>query len=155
MASGSVRRAGPDDVDALVRLRCAMVESWGQDPAGPWQDACRAALARRLAGPDFAAFVAEEAGAVVAGGVGWLEEHLPGPVNPTGRRGWISNMSTLPAARRRGHGRAVLHALLDWLRAQGVVRVDLRATPAGEPLYRAAGFTIATGLPMTLRLDGG
>ncbi len=58
-------------------------------------------------------------------------------------------MSTLPEARGRGHARAVLRALLDWCVGRGVSRVDLRATPYGEPLYRSEGFTIATGLPMT------
>jgi GNAT superfamily N-acetyltransferase len=49
-------------------------------------------------------------------------------------------MCTDPAYRRRGLGRAVLAALLDWLWAHGVTLVELHATKDGDPLYRSFGF---------------
>lgn len=41
---------------------------------------------------------------------------------------------------RRGHGRAVMDALHAWFSAQGVARVELHATHAGEPLDRSLGY---------------
>ena len=147
---GTLRRAGVRDVDALVSLRAQMHEAMGDDPNVPgWAAACRAALVRRLVEPDrFAAFVVEVDGAIVAGGVGWLEEHLPSPHQLDGRRGHLASMSTDPGHRRRGHGRAVLVALLTWFEGLGVGRVDLRATPDGLALYESAGFRRLGGATM-------
>lgn len=147
---GTLRRAQVHDADALVRLRAHMHQAMGDDPAVPgWAHACRAALVRRLAEPDrFAAFVVEVEGTVVAGGVGWLEEHLPSPHQLDGRRGHLASMSTEPAHRRRGHGRRVLEGLLGWFDELGVGRVDLRATPDGLALYESAGFRRLGGSSM-------
>jgi GNAT superfamily N-acetyltransferase len=49
-------------------------------------------------------------------------------------------MCTDPEWRRRGLARAVLTELLLEAERRGVRRVELHATPAGAPLYRAAGF---------------
>lgn len=147
---GTLRRAEARDVDALVRLRALMHQAMGDDPDVPgWREACTAALTRRLADTDrFVAFVVDVDGATVSGGVGWLEEHLPSPHQLDGRRGHIASMSTDPAHRRAGHGRAVLHGLLGWFAELAVVRIDLRATPDGLPLYEAAGFRRLGGASM-------
>ncbi|HZG96061.1 MAG TPA: GNAT family N-acetyltransferase, partial [Mycobacteriales bacterium] len=79
------------------------------------------------------------------------------------RRGWAGSSSTCPARerrpaasgtsrrcrhsprhRRQGHGGAVLQALLDWFGSVDVTRVHLHAAPAGERLYRSAGFVDRT-----------
>jgi GNAT superfamily N-acetyltransferase len=54
-------------------------------------------------------------------------------------------MSTDLAWRRRGLARAVLTELLLEARRRGVRRVELHATPAGAPLYRAVGFASRAG----------
>jgi GNAT superfamily N-acetyltransferase len=53
----------------------------------------------------------------------------------------IRAMYTEPAFVRRGVGRAVLAACEGAARSAGFARVELMATLAGQPLYRAAGFT--------------
>ena len=138
----NLRRAGVADAADLVRLRAVMLSEMGSDSSAPgWARACEAAFARRLAEPDgFAAWVVDVDGSAVASGVGWLEEHLPSPSAPDGRRGHVASMSTEPGHRRQGHGRAVLDALLGWFAKAGVARVDLRATPDGRALYERAGF---------------
>lgn len=147
---GTLRRADEADADALVRLRGLMHEAMGDDPAtAGWAAACREALVRRLAEPDrFAAFVVEVDGLAVAGGVGWLEEHLPSPHQLDGRRGHIASMSTEPGHRGAGHGRTVLTALMGWFDELGILRIDLRATPDGLPMYQAAGFRLLGGASM-------
>jgi ribosomal protein S18 acetylase RimI-like enzyme len=77
---------------------------------------------------------------LVACVVGAIDERLPGPHNPTGWRGYVYNVATDPAYRRRGFSRACMQALLEWFAERGVGSVDLRASPDGEPLYTSLGF---------------
>ena len=45
-----------------------------------------------------------------------------------------------PSFTRRGVGRLILTLCEDAARGEGFTRVELMATMAGEPLYRACGF---------------
>ena len=52
-------------------------------------------------------------------------------------------MATLPEARRRGHGRAILHTLAAWGAAAGCTRALLQVEQgnvAAQTLYARAGF---------------
>jgi GNAT superfamily N-acetyltransferase len=73
------------------------------------------------------------------------------PANPSGRYGYVFNVATDPDCRRRGYSRACMVAVLDWYRERGVRKVDLKATEAGEPLYRSLGFVRSLAhMPMRL-----
>jgi GNAT superfamily N-acetyltransferase len=151
-----VRRADPDDAAELTRLRIVMFTDMGRDAAlldDDWRRRNVAHFRRRLAETDlFAAYVVEAPeGGLAASAAGWLNDHLIGTVNPTGKVGYIANMCTDPAHRRRGYGRATLVSLLGWLRSTGITTVDLHATPDGEPLYRSLGFTAPVDPALTLR----
>jgi GNAT superfamily N-acetyltransferase len=155
--TGTVRRAVPDDAAELTRLRAVMFVAMGRDPAlltDDWRRRNVAHFRRRLAEPDlFAAYVVDQpgGGGLAACAVGWLNEHLIGTDNPIGRAGYVANICTDPAYRRRGFSRATLTALLDWLRSTGIRIVDLHATADGEPLYRSLGFTEPADPALTLR----
>lgn len=150
----TLRRATVEDAQALTRLRGLMHEAMGDELTPEWRARCEGDLRRRLATEDFAAFLVEEDGRLVACGVGWLEEHLPSPYQLDARRGHISSMSTDPAYRSRGFGRMVLRALMDWFAEQGIPRVDLRATPSGRPLYESEGFHELGGATMAWTRPG-
>ena len=63
------------------------------------------------------------------------------------------NISTEPAHRRCGYGRACLNALLTWFDTDTSVRlVDLNATPDGVGMYLSAGFGEAPSPSMWLHL---
>ena len=149
-----VRRATVDDAESLTRLRGLMHQAMGDEPYPAWEAACTAAFRRRLALAEFAAYVVEADGAVVSGGAGWLEEHLPSPYALDARRGHIASMSTDPAYRRRGYGRLVFTALMGWFAEQDIPRVDLRATPDGQPLYEEFGFRVLGGATMAWNAPG-
>ncbi|MEU3169176.1 GNAT family N-acetyltransferase [Streptosporangium sp. NPDC006930] len=58
----------------------------------------------------------------------------------------IYSMAVMPHARRRGHGRKVLRALLSHARAQGTQRaylVVVESNTAARTLYERQGFTVA------------
>lgn len=90
---------------------------------------------------------------LAATAVGWLDQHLIGTANPTGHVGYIASMYTEPVFRRRGLGRLTLTALIEWMRSAGVKTVNLHASPDGEGLYRAMGFSDPAETALTLRLD--
>lgn len=142
----SVRRAVPTDAPELLRLRAVMLAETGPKPEpGPWQDAALRTMAQRLAGSGdrFAAFVVDapdRPGWLAACAVGLIESRLPAPHNPSGEFGYVLNVATDPGYRRRGYSRACMRAVLAWYERRGVSRVDLRASAAGEPLYRSLGF---------------
>jgi ribosomal protein S18 acetylase RimI-like enzyme len=140
-----VRRAGPADALALVRLRAVMCEAMGEDRLGDeWRDGAQRWFAGVLADPDrFAAFVVDDPElGVVSGAAGTVEFRAPSPSNLSGARGHVFNVATDPRRRRLGHAGACLHALLAWYRGETpVTRIGLHATGDGIGLYRAAGFT--------------
>lgn len=152
---GSLRRATPDDAEALARLRGFMHLSMGDELTDEWYAECVAAFRRRLATEEFRAFVVEDDGQVVAGGAGWLDEHLPSPYLLSGMRGHIASMSTDPDHRRNGYARLVFSALMDWFHSLGVARVDLRATEEGRVLYEQFGFRVLGGATMAWFAEGG
>ena len=150
-----VRRAMPADASALVRLRAVMYAGMGQTVAegGRWRVDAEAWFDRFLRQPDrFAAFVAEADTAVVSAAAGLVIDHPPSPANPGSVRGYVFNVATEVAFRRRGLGNACLIGLLDWFAADTAVQViDLTATGDGNGMYRAQGFE-ETGYP-ALRLS--
>ncbi|MGK5555769.1 GNAT family N-acetyltransferase [Actinomadura kijaniata] len=142
-----VRPATENDIAELVRLRALLFETLGGDyfnPAsddGAWRDALAAVLKERLADGTMRILVVDGDDGLAACGIGGVETRLPGPHLRNGRVGLVIGMVTDPAHRRRGHGRAIMHGLLDWFRDQDVARVDLYASHDGEALYRELGFT--------------
>lgn len=64
--------------------------------------------------------------------------------------GEILNLAVDPAARRRGLGRVLVAALVDWLRLGGAARVYLevrRSNSAAIALYQACGFSLLGARP--------
>jgi GNAT superfamily N-acetyltransferase len=152
---GSLRRATPDDAEALARLRGLMHTSMGDELTEEWYAECVAAFRRRTATETFRAYVVDVGGELVCSGAGWLDEHLPSPYLLSGVRGHIASMSTDPAHRRNGYAREVFAALMDWFHSLDVKRVDLRATEEGRVLYEQFGFQVLGGATMAWFAAGG
>jgi GNAT superfamily N-acetyltransferase len=155
----SARPATPDDADELVRLRAVMLRTFG-DPRSwndDWQAPSRDTLRQRLTGSSMAAFVVDRpgGGGLASCAVGIIEERLGSPGNPSGRFGYVFNVSTDPSHRRRGYSRACMEALLEWFRSRGVGTADLRASADGEPLYADLGFVRTPDPAMRMRITHG
>lgn len=95
-------------------------------------------------------FAVQEAGAIIGCG-GWSRratlfggDHTAGRdaamLDPAKDAARVRAMYTHPAHARRGIGRAILDACEAAVRSEGFKRVELAATLAGEPLYRACGY---------------
>ena len=148
----AVRRATVADAPELTRLREILLAEMGQDVSQPtWREAAMSAFTRRLApGQDLVAFVIDaEQGRLAASAVGTIFDSLPGPNRPDGRTGWLLNLATAPEFRGRGYARATSTALLDWFHGQGVRRVEMLASTAGEALAKSLGFTEPAAVSLT------
>jgi ribosomal protein S18 acetylase RimI-like enzyme len=147
-AAAGVRRAGPADAQALVRLRALMLHEMGTDVGGedaPWRGAAERWFAECLADPAAAAaFVVDDPGmGLVSCAVGLCDRRAPGPSGLSGLRGHVFNVCTDPRRRRRGHARACVGALMAWFREETPAEeVDLNATGPGSGLYRSLGFDV-------------
>ncbi|MCY1143471.1 GNAT family N-acetyltransferase [Actinoplanes sp. Pm04-4] len=154
----NARRATVDDAEELVRLRGVLFGVDDDSDDNGWRDAARGILLRRLAEekPSMAGFVVDQpdaGGRLAACAVGIVEERLGGPRNPHGLVGYMFNVATDPAHRRRGYARACTFALIEWFRAQGAGMVDLRASADGLPLYTSQGFVLTADPAMRLKLS--
>lgn len=123
----------------------------------PFLDAGQIASSRTIMGldtqlvDDGTYFVVEEDGEVVGCG-GWSRratlyggDQSPGRsaalLDPARDAARVRAMYTHPSHTRRGVGRLILRLCEEASRAEGFARVELMATMAGVPLYRACGYT--------------
>ena len=121
----------------------------------PFLDAAQIAASRAIMGLDTqlvddGTYFVVEANAL-AGCGGWSRratmyggDHSPGRdaalLDPTRDAARVRAMYTHPAFARRGVGRLILSLCEAAAAAEGFRRVELVATLAGEPLYRACGY---------------
>lgn len=136
-----VREATCEDVPELIRLRLALMGTFGPvERPEALAESTVDYLERALADGSFAAVVAEVDGRLVASSGLCVLHRLPVPDNPSGLEGYVLNMYTEPAWRRRGLARAILGRLVELARARGVHRVWLHATMDARTLYEDEGF---------------
>jgi GNAT superfamily N-acetyltransferase len=90
-----------------------------------------------------------------ADGEAWLGIAGAYPDHDEPSRVWVVSMWVAPEARRRGAGRALIEACVDWARARDASEVRLWVTRSNAParaLYAAAGF-LPTGSVQPLPSD--
>ncbi|WP_457458480.1 GNAT family N-acetyltransferase [Streptomyces sp. TE5632] len=152
-----VRRAVPKDAEEVLRLRQVMIDSMPHaSPSTDWHADSLPVLRARLAETDgsFAAFVVDhpDRRGLATLAAGTIDYRIGGAHNPYGIDGYVFSVATDPDARRRGHARACVEALLVWFRERGARRVRLTASPQAEPLYASLGFTRRPDPLLELRL---
>ena len=152
------RLACRDDLDALRVLMDAAIGELQK----PFLDAAQIASSRAIMGldtqliDDGTYFVVEIDGDL-AGCGGWSRRatlygsdqtpgRSPALLNPATDAARVRAMYTHPRFARRGVGRRILALCEDAARAEGFTHVELMATWAGEPLYRACGYTASERL---------
>lgn len=143
-----IRRAVPADSGALARLRLDFVQASHPDRnvTNAFAHATQAFFEAHLTAPGPIAFwVAEDAGQIVAHAALILFQKLPNLQNFGGLEGYVSNVLTLAAHRRRGIAAALLDAVMADARERGIGRLWLYTSEDGEPLYARAGFERAVG----------
>jgi GNAT superfamily N-acetyltransferase len=146
------RLARRSDLDALRALMDAAIAELQK----AFLDDAQIASSRMIMGldtrliDDGTYFVVESDGEL-AGCGGWSRramlyggDHSPSRsdalLDPATDAARVRAMYTHPRHTRKGVGRLILKLCEDAARAEGFTRVELMATLAGEPLYRACGY---------------
>ena len=146
------RLARRDDVTALRNLMDAAIAELQK----PFLSDSQIASSRMIMGLDTqliddGTYVIVEVDGVLAGCGGWSRratlyggDQSPGRsaalLDPAADAARIRAMYTDPRHTRKGVGRLILAVCEEAARAEGFRRVELMATMAGEPLYRACGY---------------
>jgi len=142
-----LRRARRTDLEALVELWLALCEHHAElTPLfrlGPdARSELRRLLGDQLGDRDQACFVAETPGARLAGFCTVRIDRGP-PILEERERAEILDLFVRPEQRHAGTGGALVGAALDWLRARGTRRVEVRVltrNAIGQGFWRAHGF---------------
>jgi ribosomal protein S18 acetylase RimI-like enzyme len=136
-----IRRAHSGDVEDVAALRLAMWNELHPDDRGNehYLEELRAYFARVLADESVCVWIAEDSGEIV-GGVTLLIQEWPPRKRGRELRGYVTAVYVAERARRRGHARALMDAVLQYARENQLRRVVLRTTEAARPLYTELGF---------------
>lgn len=149
-----LRIAGRDDLeamDAVMRLAIAQLQGDFLSPEAVVASHQVMGLDRQLVA-DGTYFIAEDEQGVIAGCGGWsrratlyggdqgVVEREPRLLDPATEAARVRAMYTHPDFTRRGVGTLILEAAERAAADEGFGRVELMATLAGEPLYRARGY---------------
>ena len=136
----SIAPLDDNDIPAVTALweRCELVRSWN-DPTAD------IALARR--GPNSTLLVGREAGQIIASIM----------VGHDGHRGWVYYVSVDPGCRGKGFGRAIMDAAEEWLRQQGISKVQLLVRGGNtkvQAFYETLGYDEQDRVIYAKWLDG-
>jgi ribosomal protein S18 acetylase RimI-like enzyme len=128
------------DVPEVIALwlRCGLTRAWN-DPAAD------IALARKEA--NATVLLGRKQGAVVASVL----------VGHDGHRGWVYYVSVDPDHRQAGHGRAIMAAAEDWLRARGIQKLQLMVRGDNAKVhafYESIGYYDQKRVTFAKWLDG-
>jgi GNAT superfamily N-acetyltransferase len=149
----SIRALCSEDAAVIGAHRYRMFAEMGMETAS--LDAMRepfaAWLAPRLKDGRYFGFMAEDAGAVVAGIGLMLLDWPPGPNHPTSDvRGYILNVFVEPEFRGQGIARTLMQRAEEAFRARGVVYEMLHASAMGRPVYDGLGWTMTNEMGKAL-----
>jgi GNAT superfamily N-acetyltransferase len=151
----SIRPATIADIPHIVEHRSEMFREMGI--AAEFEDMAIAAdlwLRHAIPSKTYLGWVAVSPAGEVAGGGGLIViPWPPGPMTMDPRCGFVFNVYTAPAHRKRGLARRLMEAIHDYCRAEGIERVVLNASTFGKPLYDAMGYVVTDEPMMRLRLQ--
>jgi GNAT superfamily N-acetyltransferase len=149
----SIRALRSEDATVIGAHRYRMFAEMGTETVR--LDAMRGPFAAwlepRLKDGRYFGFMAEHAGAVVAGIGLLLLDWPPGPNHPTSEvRGYILNVFVEPEFRGQGIARTLMQRAEEEFRGRGVVYAMLHASAAGRPVYDGLGWTITSEMGKAL-----
>ncbi|MFL5581119.1 MAG: GNAT family N-acetyltransferase [Gemmatimonadaceae bacterium] len=151
-----IRRATPTDVPNLARLRWAFRAEAGETPASTFDvfAARYGAFVRAgVASGEWAYFLAEEDGAIVAHMAVHVVRSVPRPSRRGDQWGYLTDCYTAPEWRGRGVGAALLSRVTAWARGKDLELVLVSPSERSRAFYARAGFEDARDF-MALRLRG-
>ncbi|MFP2929465.1 GNAT family N-acetyltransferase [Pyxidicoccus sp. 3LG] len=144
MSTWSIRKAGVEDLDDVIRLRRELMRQFGgltEENASRWEEAARRHLVTALPEGRFHVWLGFSADGEAVACSGLVPFHRPPSAQDVdGLEGYVLNMYTAPGWRGRGLARALLAELMAFARGLGMGKLWLHASDDGRPLYEKVGF---------------
>ena len=129
-----------EDIPLLIELRKRQLIDEGQNPDVNMDQELVKFFNNHFADNTLVEWVAEEDGKIVGTAAILLFEFPPAFTNPSGIKGYITNMFTVPEYRGQGLASELLKKVLDEARSRGVKNILLAASDMGKPVYKKVGF---------------
>lgn len=156
-----IRMLSPDEADKLAELRLDFFKVFYPEWTAQSPTREQAQMAARLTGyyreglgHTIEAAAAFDGDAIASAATLNIISKAPMPSAPHGRIGEILNVLTYPQYRRQGLATQVLRLLLQKAADLALDRIDLLASPEGQALYSALGFSpLQDHLPMRLNAN--
>ncbi|MFC7491893.1 MULTISPECIES: GNAT family N-acetyltransferase [unclassified Knoellia] len=137
------------DLDDVIALRLAWKPAADEAEALTLADEMRAWWESNGAGRR--AWIARGADGIPVGMANAaVFERMPVPGRGSARWIYVANVFVLPEHRRQGVAADLMNAVVEWARAEGMVRVVLAPSEMSVPFYASLGFRPADDL---MRLD--
>jgi GNAT superfamily N-acetyltransferase len=152
-SSYTIRPATIADIPHIVRHREQMFRD--MDIPAQFEDMSAAMelwLRHAIPSKTYLGWIAESNREVAAGGGLIVISWPPGPMSMDPRCGFIFNVYTEHAHRKRGLAKQLMAAMHDYCRAEGIERVVLNASVFGKPLYDQIGYVVTEEPMMRIRL---
>jgi GNAT superfamily N-acetyltransferase len=146
-----IRSAGPDDIDALARLRWTMhtedVES--HESFDVFLSRFRPFAAQALSSGAWQVWVAEVESRIVANL--WLQviARVPRPDRPTATLGYLTNVFVEPLYRNAGVGSRILRQVATWSREHSIGLVVVWPSEHSVDYYRREAFEPTDALELS------
>lgn len=143
-----IRPAGAADIPILASHHKKMFEEIWRE-RGDQLDSAKAdeienAYARKLSveleSGICRAWVAEEEGGIVSSGAITISSFVPNPSDLSSRVAYLHSMFTEVHHRNRHCARRIILSAMAFCRENGIKRMLLNSSAAGQPLYRKMGF---------------
>lgn len=154
-ANFTIREARAADAAIIGWHRARMFQDMGDVPNEQFETLRAASeewTARAFETGEYVGWLAapaDDAERVIAGAGVHIRHVAPHPLkrsngtitmSANSRHALVINVFTEPEWRCRGAATVLMERLLDWARAERIVRVVLHASPYGRPVYERSGF---------------
>lgn len=139
------RKATAEDVQSLCLIRKKQLMDEGITPSTNIDDELGDYFLAKLKDDSLVEWLLEENGSIIATAAVAFMEFPPTYTNPSGIKGYITNMYTSPTHRGKGIAMALLQKLVDEAKGRGVRKLCLGASEMGRPVYRRFGFSEMDG----------
>jgi len=142
----SIRKCGLKDLETVIELRLEFLKEAGHVKAGE-DIVCPYGKIREFMvthiNKDLHLWLADIGNEAVATGAVCIWEKLPHNFgeSSSSRIGYILNMYTRPENRKKGIASTILQEIIQFLKAEGILRVILHAMEDGKGIYKKCGFS--------------
>lgn len=153
----NIRESSSNDISVMATHHRKMFEEiWeqkgkrlGSTRASEIENAYAHKLVTEMESGICRAWVIEDEGKIISSGAMTFVSFVPNPSDLSSKVAYLHSMFTEKSHRNRKCAQQIIHKVIEHCKANGIKRIVLNASDAGQPLYQKTGFRSA---PDTMRL---